>query len=542
MEGPSGPRTMNGLDSFASLLDGIVVAVSLTCVTLLVWSRKGRQKHRDDFFLAGRTLSWPLAALSLIATELGVTALLLVPGAMLQWQGDGTHLQWAVGALVARIVVAARLVKPLYDSGEQNPYDYISGRLGRGVGEFAKSLFLVGGLVAHAARLLLSALVLEWLSPLPFGSCVVLIVFLAVLWTVPGGLRSVAWTSAANLALLGLAVSLALWWVVDGFAEGWGTLFSTVRSAEDFDGQLAEKLKVFDFRFGAGLEFTFWTALFAAPFFHSSLLVADPSRAQFLLGCRSASKAGKAVLWSILAEVGVAVLTLLGLALFAFYRLEPPTDPLVLKPLEWAGGEPGKVPFLLPVWFLTEMPGVLRGLLISAFLGMSVSGVNAFLLAFSHLNSVEALRNLPTGWWSRGMMPSRLSVALFGLVLVGCALCLRWEFSLGDFAAWIEAVPHYTAGPLLAFFLAAVGGRGSRGGLLLGAILSMLLVALAQQDLAFLEGGGLLGRALSSLHTALRSGPVAILGALFSSPWGWPSSTLLTLMSGWFGSRDLFKK
>src|SRR5690606_13124534 len=120
------------LSSFVTPLDWAVVAAYLGLTTLLAWFARGRQESRKDFFLAGRTLPWPVAAASLAATETSVMAFLILPGAMMAWQGDSTRLQWVLGAILARFIVAGFFVKRFYEGDLHSPYDFIGSRLGRG--------------------------------------------------------------------------------------------------------------------------------------------------------------------------------------------------------------------------------------------------------------------------------------------------------------------------------------------------------------------------------------------------------------------------
>lgn len=523
---------MNGLASFVSPLDWAVLGAYLVAVTLLAWRAGGNPAGTTDFFLASRGLPWPLAAASVVATELGVVAFLIVPAAMLDWQGDGTRLQWAIGAVVARIVVAFVFVKRCWDGESETPYDWIGRRIGPRAKGTASCLFVLGGLLAHSARLLLGAGALALVTPLSPGWSVFLVAGFGVLWAMPGGIRSAAWSHAANLLVAAAAGTAALWWTLAGFESGWATWWETIRGAEDFEGVAADKLRVFDFRFDAGLEFTFWSALFAAPFLHASALAADHSCAQALLSCRGPVEARRAVLWSALGQFAVLLMALLGSSLFVFYRIAPPTDPLVLKALRWSGGEPAAPAFALPVWAVTEMPELWRGLLLAGVFAATSSGFVSFVVALAHLaqnrRSGAAARAGRTG---RG----RVEVVRHGLLVGGFALCLAMVMErLGtDPLPFLDRIPTYSAGPLLAIFLLALAGRARAGGLVVGTALSMLAVALSNRDLTLLEGNGLVGAAFARIHAALSSGAAANVGALFVPPWAWPATTLVTLGCGW---------
>lgn len=522
---------MDDLSSFLTLPDWAVVAAYLGLVTLLAWCVRGRQEGRRDFFLAGRTLPWPVAAASIAVTEVGAVAFLILPGAMMAWEGDLTRLQWVAGAILARGVVAGFFVKRFYDGDHHSPYDFVGSRLGRRAKELAACLFLLGGLFAHSGRLLLAAIPLHLVTPLPLGWCLFLLAAFAVLWALPGGIRSVAWTDLANLLLVLAAGLCALLWMVDGFADGWTTLHETARSAERFDGSVVDKLKWLDFRADPALEFTFWVSLFAMPFLHVSLLGADQAHAQPLLCCRGPREARKAILWSAVGQLVALLMMLVGLAIFVFYQLDPPTDPAILKALKWSGGAPGELSLAFPVWIVTEMPEALRGLMLAGIIAVGVSGFDSFLVAVAQLRSDRDSSKLS----SPGTMVFRFYITFDGAILGYAAFTFLGMFQVfgADPRALIFSVPVYTAGPLLAVFLAALAGRARTGGLVLGAALSILLVAFSRQALAIFERNDVIGGMLASVHAELESGRLETVGSLFASPWVWPLTTLLTLLCGW---------
>lgn len=528
---------MNGLDSFTRPQDWIVVGVYLAVVTLLVWVARGRPESRSDFHLADRTLPWILAAASVAATELGIAAFLLVPAILVRGPGDGTHLTWILGALLARVAVAFLLIPSIRRSEAKSPFDYLAARLGRPAGEFAQAVFFLGGLVAHAARLLLASAALDLIAPWPPGWGLVLIVACAALWTLPGGIRSVAWTNAVNLLLVATVAALTLGWAVGGFEKGWTTLFETARSVRDFEGVEIAKLKVLDFGLGSGMEFTFWTALFASPFLSAFSLVADPVQAQALLSCRGPKEAGRAVLWSGLGQIVVVLMSLLGLAIFVSYRIHPPTDPLILRSLEWSAGAPGEARFSLPVWFVTEVPGTLRGLLLAALIASAVSGLNAFLLALAQGHRRMARREVADSdavqRWSPWLDRLSFAACSLGMAVASVGFVPLVEWGGADASSPINGVLFYLAGPLLAMVLAAVWGRGRVRGLVAGSLFSIGLVALARWNFPARDMSEAPGAASSAIDSVLASGPLA----LFASPWAIPLSTGIVLLCGWSRSR-----
>ncbi len=86
------------------------------------------------------------------------------------------YLQVGVfSALVARWVVAFVLVPAYYEREVYSPYEFMGNRLGSGVKKMTTGLFMIGGVLAQASRVYITAVVIEvlakeelgaeWLSP-----------------------------------------------------------------------------------------------------------------------------------------------------------------------------------------------------------------------------------------------------------------------------------------------------------------------------------------------------------------------------------------
>ncbi|MCS7009636.1 MAG: hypothetical protein NZL93_06835, partial [Chthoniobacterales bacterium] len=103
-----------------------VLAAYLLLTTLLGHLLRGRQATIRDFFLAGRSLPWPLVAASIIATEISALTFIGVPGIVFAAGGNFTYLQWAIGSIIARFLVAFFFVRAFYEREIYSPYDYMA--------------------------------------------------------------------------------------------------------------------------------------------------------------------------------------------------------------------------------------------------------------------------------------------------------------------------------------------------------------------------------------------------------------------------------
>ncbi len=544
---------MNGLHEFFTPIDWAVVAAYLLLTTWVGHLMRGKQASIKDFFLGGRSLPWLAVSGSIIATEISGVTFVGVPASVMALNGDFTYLQWAIGSIIARIFVGFFFVKVFYEKDIYSPYDYMGSRLGKGTKSLATVFFTLGSILAQSVRVVVAALPLRVVTPLPFEWCIVVIGVFAIAWTLMGGMRTVIWTDVMQFLLFVLGGSMALFWMVSGFENGWDTLFSMSRTATLPDGSVIDKMRFFNFDLGPELEFTFWVAMLAVPFQNLTAFGVDQLNAQRMFCCRSASDARKAIIFSSLGQLVTVLMLLVGAALFVFYKLNPPTDPIIIDGMKWQGGVPGDGNTAFPIWIVTEMPTGLKGLILAGIFAAAISSLDSILAALSQTTlslfkrTHEDEGEHEAEGHKRLVKLSRILVVVWGIFLTGFAFLLY----LANEKEGIKILPlafgmtTYTVGPLLGMFLVSLwgGSRGSFAGLLVGSLLSIVLVVFVRTDVwqLFMTNG--LATWLAQLPTyRLVEGEFLSVAPTLASPWMWPITTLITVGFGLLGRRKTLRK
>lgn len=123
-------------------IDAVVLVSYLLETTWLGHILAGKQSTIRDFFLAGRLLPWPAVGASVIATELSGVTFVGVPAIIFAAQGNLTYLQWAIGSIIGRLLVAWFFVPRFFEQEIFSPYDYMARRLGTAVKALATGFFL----------------------------------------------------------------------------------------------------------------------------------------------------------------------------------------------------------------------------------------------------------------------------------------------------------------------------------------------------------------------------------------------------------------
>ena len=521
-------------------IDWSVLFGYLALCTWVGHRMSGKQATIRDFFLGGKSLPWQAVSGSIIATEISGVTFIGVPGTLFALNGDFTYLQWAIGSILARFLVAKYLVPLYYEHEIYSPYDYMGRRLGRPAKKLATVLFTLGSILGQSVRVLVAAIPLQVVTGMPIELSILAIGVFAIGWTLMGGMRTVIWTDVMQFGIFTLGGVISLVWICSHLNGGWGEFWET---ASGFG-----RTRVWDFTpgFEANLKFTFWVALFAVPFQNLTAFGVDQLNAQRMFCCKDAKDAGKALMYSCFGQVLTLLMLLVGAALFVHYNANPFTPAEV--DLVQAGSEtiagsqvqmPGKGDFVFPMWITTVLPVGLSGLILAGVFAASISSLDSILAALSQTTlsmfyhpeekTDEELERLNL------VHKSRMLVIFWGILLTGFTILLNIAKDDVMILPLAFGMTAYTVGPLLALMVCSMLKRGSVPGLLIGSVISFILVAFIRSDLwVLLAKAGMSVEWLGVFGTydaaQLTEGKVS---PLWCDAWAWPATAILTFLCGW---------
>lgn len=164
-----------------------------------------------DYFSAGRRVPPFYTGLVLAQTALGATGLVALPGIFFL---IGFDALWLVIGGLAGFVVMAVLLAPFFRKfGAFTIPTYLGKRFDSlALRLIAGGILVVPMLLVLAAELSVGAHAVMWIHPMPRTAAVMLLVALVVLTLAAGGMRSLAWSSAAQsiAALIALLVPVII--------------------------------------------------------------------------------------------------------------------------------------------------------------------------------------------------------------------------------------------------------------------------------------------------------------------------------------------
>lgn len=180
---------------------GLYAAIGLTAYT----------RAPIDYFAAGRRVPPFYTGLVLAQTALGATGLVALTGSFFLIGFDALCL--VIGGLAGFVVMAVLLAPFFRKFGAFTVPTYLGKRFeSRALRLIAGGVLVVPMLLVLAAELSIGARAVTWLYPLSASAAVMLLLLFVVITLAAGGMRSLAWSSAAQsiAAMIALLVPVAI--------------------------------------------------------------------------------------------------------------------------------------------------------------------------------------------------------------------------------------------------------------------------------------------------------------------------------------------
>lgn len=434
------------------LLDWTILGLYFGSILWIGWHYRRVDSQKTEFFLAGRSMSTVAVLLSVIATEISAVTFLGVPS--VAFAGDFHYLQFGLGSMAARFVVAGIFLPAFYKNRCETPYAWLEERFDALARKTGAVFFLVSRLNASGVRLLLAAggigYFFSWSIPL----AVTLFCLLSFAYTSLGGLRAVIRTDAVQAAVFiagGIAAGVYLVGEL-GVPQGWDLVLEE------------EKFRVFHLDLPEGGLMAvlsdarwFWIAFVNGLFMTVAALGCDQDLTQRLLSCRTLKEAKRSVVFSGLLGIPVAGLFLfVGAGLYQFYSGTPPET---LPDREFA------------FFILNDAPAGLKGLLVAGILAAAMSSLDSAMNALS--SSVwqdfgkryrGRADRAGRGYWS---LESPRGVVLLAIILLwGVAMGFHLlQKVTGENLLWLGfQTAGLTLGPMLGVFSFGLAAKSKRSG------------------------------------------------------------------------------
>ena len=449
-------------------IDILIFAAYLVGILVLGMVVGKDNSSGEEYFSGGRSMPWYAIGLSVGLTMISANTFIGGPG----WG----YFDGIMGAMVnitvplAIFFITYTILPIVYHHRVVTVYEYVYKRFGTKtrmlnvVAWLIQSLIFVGGFVYTPA------LVVEAITGVSMKIWVPLIVLLAVIYTVAGGIKAVIWTDMIQGIILFIGLILSVGVATGSLGMPLGEAMNTARDAG--------LLKSFDFSFN-GSELTVWCAFIAGFCMWAGYFGFDQGQVQRYVTAKNVKKIKKT---GILSSAGMQLIYwlcfFLGTILYVFYQSNPHS-------LDFANTNNVMIDYLI-----NYCPNGLLGILLAATFAAAMSSID------SVLNSMSAVfvRDIYEPYITKKPGSTPLSKSMIFSAAASVIVVLFVYLYLGDNTASILAVIGEFTAPtastltgilLISLFMPSVNDKGCFWGSIL-AIVTSLVIGHFTPDLYYL--------------------------------------------------------
>ena len=416
-------------------LDLVMVVAYVVFIVWVGFYVAGKTKTTDDYFLAGRSLSWWLIGFSLFASNVSSSTLVGLSSSAFSTGIAVYNYEW-MAALVLIFFVVFFLPFYLRTRVFTMP-EFLERRFdARSRYYYSALLIFMNIVIDTAAALYAGALVVQMIYPsIPMWQSVMVLGVLAGLYTVAGGLKAVVYTDAVQAVLLilgALLVSIMAFNAVGSWDAVTAVVpaddLSIIRPADDpvmpWPGLLTGVFL---------LGFYFWGT--------------NQFMVQRTLGAKDLNHGRWGALFAGLLKLPVIFIMVLP-GIFARLIYTPEAHPEIAKALA------ENADLIFPTLMFDLLPVGIRGLVITALVAAIMSSVDSTLNSASTLVTMDFVKKLkPDAGNHTLVIVGRVVTFVFmTLAILWAPQILRFP----DLWTYLQQMLAYLAPPVLACFLVGV--------------------------------------------------------------------------------------
>jgi SSS family transporter len=282
-------------------------------------------KNVDEYLRTGKSSSWWVVALSIMATQASAITFLSTPG---QAYVDGMRfVQFYLGLPIAMIILSITAV-PIYSKlNVYTAYEYLEIRFdlkNRVLGSilFLTQRGLAAGLTIYAPALILSV-ILGW----SLNLTIIITGALVVIYTAIGGTNAVNKTHILQMVIITVGMFASFFMIYFLLPKD-----ISVIDAAFIAGKLG-KLNAIDFSFNLNDRYTFWSGIIGGTFLMLSYFGTDQSQVARYLAAKNITQSRMGLLVNGLVKIPMQFIILfIGAMVFVFFQFVTP--PLFFNPVE----------------------------------------------------------------------------------------------------------------------------------------------------------------------------------------------------------------
>ena len=486
------------MDQFQLSTIDVVIMVLYAVLIIGYGLYHAKRKNSEDYFLAGRGMTWPIVGIALFSANISSSTLIGLAGDAYKTNIHVYNYEWF--AVVVLIFFAIFFLPFYLKSGVYTMPEFLERRYDRRSRYYFSFITIIGNvMVDTAAGLYVGSIVLKLLFPsLPSWQIILLLAIAAAAYTIPGGLNSVIQTEVVQAILLVIGSILLTYFAFKEFGGGWSDMMlaltdmlqkgevasvEAARAAGHFAPSNAEE--AFSMVRPSNDEFMPWYGLLTGvPLLGFYFWANNQFMVQRVLGARDLNHGRWGALFAGLLKLPVLFIMVVPgvLALLVYTDLD-------ISGLNYitADGTPCQdlsqcANLTYPVLLMQLLPSGILGLVVAGLLAAMMSSVSATFNSASTLITMDFVRNLRPSLTSQQLVRAG-QIATLVLVVLAAAWVPFIEKVSDSLWSYLQLVISYTAPPavstfLLGLFWKRASSTGSIVSLLFGFCFAIFMLAM----------------------------------------------------------------
>lgn len=386
-------------------LDYTILAAFILCLFGISWLHSKSGGSADHYFRGGRNVNWLAAGIAIVATRLSSTSFVAIPA-----KAFSANLQYAmipVTNLFGAFIMTRWFVKFFVRLNITSGYEYLEKRFTLAVRMVGSLNYLCFEIARIGLLIVVPAVVLASVARFDLTATIIVVGFVATLYTAVGGIKGVVWADTFQIIVKVVGLFIAL---ISVFFLIRGDLSDMLATASS-EG----KLRVIDWSW----DLTRDTFIVFVLFWLTDGLksyVANQIIIQQFISTRNEATA-KRTIWTsaILGVLVTWLLLLIGIGLYLYYRQHPELFDLMID----------KPDGVFPWFIVFELPPGVVGILVAALIAAALSSLDQALLSSSTVMVTDFYRRFnPRGSDATALRLGRYLTLAMGLFATVAALFL----------------------------------------------------------------------------------------------------------------------
>jgi len=385
------------------------------------------------FFIANRKSKWYLVAIGMIGTSLTGITFISVPG----WVSESqfSYLQVVFGYLLGYFIIAYVLLPIYYKLKIPSIYTYLWDRFGIYSYKTGAILFIIARTIGAALRVYIVVELLHYFIfnklGLSFYFTVIFFLFLMLLYTYKGGVKTLVYTDLLQTAGMVTALILTIIYISKTLNLNLKELINLI--------YYSDLSKIFFFEDINDKKF-FFKQIIAGMFITVTMTGLDQEMMQKNISCNTLKNAQKNMItYAFILVIINFLFMILGLLLYEFTKINKIVIPI-------------KSDHLFPELALNYFGGVLSIVFVVGIISATFPSADGALTSLTSIFCIDILGLIRKGLSEKQIKKTRIKVHILFTILFFIIIAFFYNVSKKALIEELLTIAGYTYGPLLGLY------------------------------------------------------------------------------------------